>query len=64
MLLLRTLNTPLKAATLPFENNTCSRTVQDCSRTITITTIECGKANKHEFRYPYTLSSMLAKYMY
>ena len=28
---------------------------------ITIATKECGKAKKHEFRNPYTLSSMLAK---
>jgi len=28
---------------------------------ITIATKECGEANNHEFRNPYTLSSMLAK---
>jgi len=30
---------------------------------ITIATIECGEANNHEFRNPYTLGSMLAKYL-
>jgi len=28
---------------------------------ITIATIECGEAKKHEFRNPYTLGIMLAK---
>jgi len=29
---------------------------------VTIATIECGEANKHEFRNPYILDSILAKY--
>ena len=29
---------------------------------ITIATIECGEANTHKFRNPYTLGIMLAKY--
>ena len=55
--MLRTLNIPLKAATLPFFQIT-----PDCSRMITIATIECWTANNHEFRNLYTSGSMLAKY--
>ena len=56
MLLLRTLNSPLKTATLSF------KITPDFTQMITIATIECGEANNHELCNPHTLGSMLAKY--